>query len=76
MLNQPLKYQTQKILFTPALKRARKPFVVRNAITGMLLLGFCGAVYSYSIMAVKQDDLSDVPMPSLPPSENLSDDKK
>ncbi len=44
MLNQPLKYQNQKLLFTPAMKRARKPFVLRNAITGMVLLGFCGAV--------------------------------
>lgn len=26
------------------MQRARKPFAVRNAVTGLLLLGFCGAV--------------------------------
>ncbi|RIB09175.1 hypothetical protein C2G38_2209581 [Gigaspora rosea] len=54
---------------TPALQRARRPFFIRNTITGLLLLGFTGAVYTYSIMAVKQDDLSDVSMPP-PPAEN------
>ncbi|CAG8811457.1 10482_t:CDS:2, partial [Cetraspora pellucida] len=51
---------------SPALQRARRPFFVRNVITGLLLLGFTGAVYTYSIMAVKQDDLGDIPMPHLP----------
>ncbi|CAG8599998.1 17598_t:CDS:2 [Racocetra fulgida] len=51
---------------SPALQRARRPFFVRNVMTGLLLLGFTGAVYTYSIMAVKQDDLGDVPMPQFP----------
>ncbi|PKY37767.1 hypothetical protein RhiirA4_390964, partial [Rhizophagus irregularis] len=55
MFNQLSKYQTPKLYFTPAMQRARKPFAVKNAITGLLLFGFCGAVFSYSIMAVKQD---------------------
>ncbi|RIA95813.1 hypothetical protein C1645_816251 [Glomus cerebriforme] len=79
MFNQQSKYQNPKLYFTPAMQRARKPFAVRNAITGMLLLGFCGAVFSYSIVAVKQDDLSDVPMPPPPSStnseKNLTNDK-
>ncbi|CAG8770450.1 5463_t:CDS:1, partial [Gigaspora rosea] len=28
---------------TPALQRARRPFFIRNTITGLLLLGFTGA---------------------------------
>ncbi|PKY13381.1 hypothetical protein RhiirB3_296620, partial [Rhizophagus irregularis] len=60
--------------FTPAMQRARKPFAVKNALTGLLLFGFCGAVFSYSIMAVKQDDFDDVPMPS-PPSITNSEEK-
>ncbi|CAG8610381.1 32987_t:CDS:2 [Racocetra persica] len=44
---------------SPALQRARRPFFVRNVITGLLLLGFTGAVF-------KQDDLGDVPMPQFP----------
>ena len=34
------------------LKRARRPFAVRNAITGSAILGFCTAVYFYSISKV------------------------
>jgi hypothetical protein len=44
MFNPLSKYQDQKLYFTPAMQRARKPFIIRNAVTGMLLLGFCGAV--------------------------------
>ncbi|GBC45916.2 uncharacterized protein OCT59_005450 [Rhizophagus irregularis] len=74
MFNQLSKYQTPKLYFTPAMQRARKPFAVKNALTGLLLFGFCGAVFSYSIMAVKQDDFDDVPMPS-PPSTTNSEEK-
>ncbi|KAI8048103.1 hypothetical protein BDF22DRAFT_602390, partial [Syncephalis plumigaleata] len=49
--------------FTEALKRARKPYHFRNAALGVGLFGFVTAVYAYSILAVKQDDFSDVPMP-------------
>ncbi|KAI8991411.1 hypothetical protein BDF20DRAFT_844494 [Mycotypha africana] len=49
--------------FSPALQRARKPFVTRNVMTLVGLLTFTSSVYAYSLMAVKQDDFSDVPMP-------------
>ncbi|KAI7901451.1 uncharacterized protein BX663DRAFT_553249 [Cokeromyces recurvatus] len=49
--------------FTPALQRTRKPFAVRNMLTLAGLLTFTGGVYAYSLLAVKQDDFSDVPMP-------------
>ncbi|KAL9536940.1 hypothetical protein MBANPS3_012232 [Mucor bainieri] len=50
--------------FSPALQRTRKPFVVRNLLTLAGLITFTGSVYAYSLLAVKQDDFSDVPMPS------------
>ncbi|KAF1800521.1 hypothetical protein V8B55DRAFT_1535320 [Mucor lusitanicus] len=50
--------------FSPALQRTRKPFVVRNLLTLAGLVTFTGSVYAYSLLAVKQDDFSDVPMPS------------
>ncbi|CAB5312365.1 unnamed protein product [Rhizophagus irregularis] len=79
MFNQLSKYQTPKLYFTPAMQRARKPFAVKNALTGLLLFGFCEILIiiikvSYSIMAVKQDDFDDVPMPS-PPSTTNSEEK-
>lgn len=45
---------------SPGLLRARAPFRVQNAITGLVLAGFATAVWAYSIRAVKQDDFSDV----------------
>lgn len=45
---------------SPGLKRARQPFFLRNAITGVVLFGFAAGVWAYSIGAVKQEDFSDV----------------
>lgn len=45
---------------SPGLLRARAPFRIQNAITGLVLAGFATAVWAYSIRAVKQDDFSDV----------------
>jgi len=47
-------------LMSPGLKRAREPFRVRNAVTGITLLGFAVGVWAYSIRAVKQDVFDDV----------------
>lgn len=51
---------------TAALYRARQPYLVKNIGTGLVLLGFVGAVYTYTIKAIGQDDFSDVPMPDAP----------
>lgn len=45
---------------SPGLQRAREPFKIRNAITGVVLASFAVGVWAYSISAVKQDDFSDV----------------
>lgn len=42
------------------LRRAREPYVFRNSLIGMSLLGFVGSVYWWSIQKVKQDDFSDL----------------
>lgn len=39
-----------------SLKRARKPYQMRNTLTGLAIVAFIGSVYLYSISAVKQDD--------------------
>ncbi|CAG8448879.1 12563_t:CDS:2 [Acaulospora colombiana] len=60
MILPPSKYHASKGHgFTPALQRARRAFLVRNSLTGLLLLGFVGAVF-------KQDDLGDIPLPPIP----------
>lgn len=45
---------------SPGLRRARAPFLVKNAITGVLLGVFAVGVYTYSIRAVRQDDFADI----------------
>lgn len=43
-----------------ALQRARAPYRLGNLAIGVVLAGFVGGVYAYSIFAVKQDDFSDI----------------
>jgi len=49
-----------------ALIRARRPYLIKNALTGLALFGFCGFVYSFTIRAVSQDDFEDVKVPDAP----------
>ncbi|KAF2724927.1 hypothetical protein K431DRAFT_300343 [Polychaeton citri CBS 116435] len=51
---------------TAALYRARQPYLVKNAVTGLCIIGFVGLVYTWTIKAIGQDDFSDVPMPDAP----------
>ncbi|CAF9920120.1 hypothetical protein IMSHALPRED_004820 [Imshaugia aleurites] len=51
---------------SPALIRARQPYLVRNIFTGLGLCAFTIGVYSWTINAVAQDDFSDVPIPDAP----------
>lgn len=45
---------------SPGLKRAREPFRMRNALTGLALGLAAFGIYSYSISAVKQDVFDDI----------------
>ncbi|KAI0751057.1 hypothetical protein C8Q80DRAFT_1118954 [Daedaleopsis nitida] len=49
-----------KNVMSPGLQRARAPFRLRNALTGVALAGFAVGVWAYSIGAVKQDVFDDV----------------
>ena len=44
---------------SPGLLRARQPFRLRNALTGLVLGGFAVGVWAYSLGAVKQDVFED-----------------
>ncbi|PHH67195.1 hypothetical protein CDD81_2964 [Ophiocordyceps australis] len=50
----------------PALIRARRPFVVKNALTGLGLLALTGGIYYYTLRAVGQDNFEDVKVPETP----------
>ena len=47
-------------LMSPGLKRAREPYLIRNAVVGFGLFAFAVGVWAYSISAVKQDVFDDV----------------
>ncbi|KAL2814798.1 hypothetical protein BJX63DRAFT_191587 [Aspergillus granulosus] len=49
-----------------ALLRARRPYLVKNAVTGLGLCIFTIGVYAYTIRAVGQDEFSDVQVPETP----------
>ncbi|KAI9934443.1 hypothetical protein ASPWEDRAFT_43859 [Aspergillus wentii DTO 134E9] len=53
-----------------ALLRARRPYLFKNALTGIGLVGFSIAVYSYTIRAVGQDEFSDVQVPDTPAAKS------
>lgn len=57
------------------LQRARAPFRAKNLLTGAGILSFTFAVYAYSISAVKQDDFSDIPAPSIEEIKRLNETK-
>ncbi|KAJ9118560.1 hypothetical protein QFC22_003780 [Naganishia vaughanmartiniae] len=50
-----------------SLKRARKPFLTRNLLTGGIIASFAFGTFWYSIAAVQQDDFADV-QDLLPPA--------
>lgn len=50
----------QRMGMSPGLLRAREQYRVKNALTGTFITAFIVGVYWYSIMAVKQDDFTDV----------------
>ncbi|KAJ9101036.1 hypothetical protein QFC21_003254 [Naganishia friedmannii] len=52
---------------SPSLKRARKPFLTRNLLTGGIIASFALGTFWYSIAAVQQDDFADV-QDLLPPA--------
>ncbi|CRK35410.1 hypothetical protein BN1708_006729 [Verticillium longisporum] len=50
----------------PALIRARKPYIIKNAVLGLGLWTIAGGVYWYTLKAVGQDDFEDVKVPDAP----------
>ncbi|CAJ2512863.1 Uu.00g009820.m01.CDS01 [Anthostomella pinea] len=51
---------------SPALIRARKPYIFKNAIVGSAVASFAIGVYIYTIRAIGQDEFDDVKVPDAP----------
>jgi cytochrome c oxidase assembly factor 3 len=55
-----------------ALIRARRPYLKKNAITGLGLALVVGGIYSYTLSKVGQDDFEDVKVPETPSKPAVS----
>ncbi|CAK7198402.1 hypothetical protein SEUCBS139899_001063 [Sporothrix eucalyptigena] len=59
-------YYDRKLRQSPALIRARRPYLVKNTVLGLSITAFALGVYAYTIHVVGQDDFDDVQVPSEP----------
>ncbi|PKS10527.1 hypothetical protein jhhlp_002280 [Lomentospora prolificans] len=59
-------YYDRNLRQGPALIRARRPYLVKNAITGIGLFCVVGGVYWWTIRAIGQDNFEDVKVPDAP----------
>lgn len=59
-------YYDQRFRQGPALIRARKPYLLRNALTGLGLFAVVSGVYVWTLKAVGQEDFEDVKVPDEP----------
>jgi len=46
--------------------RARRPYLVKNILTGASIFAFAIGVYAFTIRAVAQDEFEDVKVPDAP----------
>ncbi|KAI0398597.1 hypothetical protein F5Y17DRAFT_454158 [Xylariaceae sp. FL0594] len=51
---------------SPALIRARRPYLVKNAVVGSLMFAVTAGIYVYTIKAIGQDEFEDVKVPEQP----------
>ncbi|KAI1870240.1 hypothetical protein JX265_006410 [Neoarthrinium moseri] len=51
---------------SPALVRARRPYLFKNAVVGAGIAAFAIGVYVYTIKAIGQDEFADVKVPDAP----------
>ncbi|KAK4153299.1 hypothetical protein C8A00DRAFT_33994 [Chaetomidium leptoderma] len=51
---------------SPALLRARRPYLVKNAIAGVAISAFAIGIYAYTLHAIGQDEFEDVKVPDVP----------
>ncbi|KAF7544521.1 hypothetical protein G7Z17_g9881 [Cylindrodendrum hubeiense] len=66
MANPHSTYYDRRLRQGPALIRARRPYLVKNTVTGLGLLAVVGSIYYYTLNAVGQDDFEDVKVPDQP----------
>ncbi|KAH8885083.1 hypothetical protein GQ53DRAFT_751374 [Thozetella sp. PMI_491] len=59
-------YYDRRYRQSPALIRARKPYLVKNAVLGIGIFAFAAGIYAYTLKVVGQDEFEDVKVPDVP----------
>jgi len=59
-------YYDDRMRASPALLRARAPYLVKNTITGFAICSLVIGIYTYTINAISQDEFDDVVVPDKP----------
>ncbi|KAF1996255.1 hypothetical protein P154DRAFT_472912 [Amniculicola lignicola CBS 123094] len=59
-------YYDERMRASPALLRARAPYLVKNTVTGFAICALVIGIYSYTINVISQDEFDDVIVPDQP----------
>ncbi|CAA9957661.1 hypothetical protein P3342_001514 [Pyrenophora teres f. teres] len=59
-------YYDDRMRASPALLRARAPYILKNTISGVAICALVVGIYSYTINAISQDEFEDVVVPDKP----------
>ncbi|OAL55815.1 hypothetical protein IQ07DRAFT_583257 [Pyrenochaeta sp. DS3sAY3a] len=59
-------YYDDRMRASPALLRARAPYLIKNTITGFAVCTLVIGIYTYTINAISQDEFDDVVVPDTP----------
>ncbi|KAL5381496.1 hypothetical protein DPSP01_007207 [Paraphaeosphaeria sporulosa] len=59
-------YYDEKMRQSPALLRARAPYLIKNTITGFAICTMVIGIYTYTINVISQDEFDDVVVPDEP----------
>ncbi|KAI0111444.1 hypothetical protein F4814DRAFT_450122 [Daldinia grandis] len=59
-------YYDRRFRQSPALIRARRPYLFKNAVVGSVVAAFAIGVYAYTINVIGQDEFEDVKVPNAP----------
>ncbi|KAK0734896.1 hypothetical protein B0T26DRAFT_690037 [Lasiosphaeria miniovina] len=58
-------YYDRQYRQSAALIRARKPYLVKNAVLGTAITAFAIGIYAYTLSVVGQDEFEDVKVPDV-----------
>ncbi|KAF2187033.1 hypothetical protein K469DRAFT_705586 [Zopfia rhizophila CBS 207.26] len=59
-------YYDEQMRASPALLRARAPYLIKNTITGIGIFSLVIGIYVYTINVISQDEFDDVVVPDEP----------